>query len=231
MPLITVKEDLSVDGDYKNYLHWTEIIHGKKYEDKISKAPIPQGNLEDQELIEKSPDGKIKVYLANSVNQCIILGKGEKFCISQAGNTMFQSYRDTKVSTFYFVYDDTRTDDLSRVVVDATRYGIELTDRKNQTGRTMQDPYSNEPKRIDSNPELDFKYLKEKGIKTSIFKNIPKTPEEKAEQKKLGEINEDLNWFKTLTPQEKSKYIGRGHLLSSEQFDYIFDNKFNSRRA
>ena len=225
MQIITVNDDLTINNDFKSYLHWTEIIHGKKYEDKVSKAPI-QGDLSDQEIIANSTDNKIKIYKANSVNQCIILGKGQKFCISQPANTMFQSYRDTKISTFYFVYDNTRTDDLAIVVVDATENGIELTDRKNDTAKTMQDPYQTTEKRIRSNPNLYFKYLQEKGIDTTIFKNIPKSPEEEAEHEKLGEQNYNLDWFKSLSPEEKSKYIGRGHELSHPQFDYIYDNNF-----
>ena len=226
MPIITVNDDLTISNEFKDYLHWTQVIHGKQAEEKILKAPVPQGNLEDQELIEQSPDGKIKVYKANSVNQCIILGKGESFCISKPANTMFQSYRDSKVSTFYFVYDNTRTDDLAIVVVDATEHGIELTDRKNQTASAMQDPYSNTPNRIKSDPELYFKYLQQHGINTDIFVNIPKTKQEEKEQQKLGEQKYGMKWFKSLTPEEKSKYIGRGHQLSNEQFDYLYDNKF-----
>ena len=223
MQIITVNDDLTINNEFKSYIHWTEIIDGKKHEGKVLNAPI-QGDVSDQELIAQSTDNKIKVYKANSVNQCIVLGKGESFCISQPANTMFQSYRDTKTSTFYFVYDNTRTDDLAIVVVDATQDGIELTDRKNQTGSMMQDPYST--KRINSNPDLYFKYLQEKGIDTTIFKNIPKSPEEEAEHEKLGEQNYNLNWFKSLQPEEKSKYIGRGHELSHPQFDYIYDNNF-----
>jgi hypothetical protein len=223
--IITVKDNLTIDGDFKSYIHWTEIIHGKKHEDEVLNAPI-QGDLSDQEIIAQSTDGKIKVYKANSLNQCIVLGKGERFCISQPANPMFQSYRNTKISTFYFVYDNTRIDDLAIVVIDATQHGIELTDRKNQTGIMMQDPYETTEKRIKSNPNLYFKYLQEKGIDTTIFKNIPKSTEEEAEHKKLGAQKEDLNWFKSLTPEEKSRYIGRGHNLSNEQFDYIYDNNF-----
>jgi hypothetical protein len=223
--IITVKDNLTIDGDFKSYLHWTEIIHGKKYEDEVLNAPV-QGDLSDQEIIAQSTDNKIKVYKANSINQCIVLGKGERFCISQPANPMFQSYRNTKISTFYFVYDNTRTDDLAIVVIDATKYGIELTDRQNQTAGWMQDPYETTPKRINSNPNLYFKYLQEKGIDTTIFKNIPKSTEEEAEHEKLGSPKQDLNWFKSLTPEEKSRYIGRGHNLSNEQFDYIYDNNF-----
>ena len=223
--MITVKDDLTIDGDFKSYIHWTEIIHGKKYEDEVLNAPV-QGDVSDQEIIAQSTDGKIKVYKANSMNQCIVLGRGEKFCISQPANTMFQSYRDTKTSTFHFVYDNTRVDDLAIVVVDATKDKIELTDRKNQTAKTMQDPYSTTEKRIDSDPDLYFKYLQEKGIDITVFKNIQKSPEEEAEQEKLGKQNGSPIWFKSLTMAEKSKYIGRGHNLSNEQFDYIYDNNF-----
>ena len=223
--MITVKDDLTIDGDFKSYIHWTEIIHGKKYEDEVLNAPV-KGDVSDQDMIAQSTDGKIKVYKANSVNQCIILGRGESFCISKPANTMFQSYRDSKTSTFHFVYDNTRVDDLAIVVVDATKDKIELTDRKNRTARTMQDPYSTTEKRIDSDPDLYFKYLQEKGIDTTIFKNIPKSPEEEAEQEKLGKQNGSLIWFKSLTMAEKSKYIGRGHKISDEQFDYMYDNNF-----
>ena len=51
-------------------------------------------------------------------------------------------------------------------------------------------------------------------------------PQEKAEHEKLGESDYSLDWFKSLTPEEKSKYIGRGHELSHPQFDYIYDNNF-----
>jgi hypothetical protein len=226
--MITVKDNLTIDGDFKSYLHWTEIIHGKKHEDEVLNAPV-QGDVSDQEIIAQSADGKIKVYKANSMNQCIVLGKGESFCISQPANPMFQSYRNTKISTFYFVYDNTRIndfDDLKIVVVDATQNGIELTDRKNDTAQTMQDPYETTKKRIKSNPNLYFKYLQEKGIDTTIFKNVPKSKEEEAEQEKLGKKNGSVIWFKSLTPEEKSRYIGRGHNLSNEQFDYIYDNNF-----
>lgn len=221
MQIITVNDDLTINNDFKSYLHWTEIIHGKQHQDKVFNAPIQ--NITDQKIIAKSQNNKIIVYEANSVNQCIILGKGQKFCISQPANTMFQSYRDTKISTFYFVYDNTRTDDLSIVVIDATENdGIQLTDRQNQTGHTMQDPYSTE--RIKSDPDLYFKYLQENGIDTTIFKNIPKSPSENAEHAKLGKEIQDLDWFKSLTSEEKSKYIGRGHKLSNPQFDYLYDN-------
>ena len=70
-----------------------------------------------------------------------------------------------------------------------------------------------------------LKYLKSKGVPINIFVNKEKTPDEEAEQEKLGSGNPDLNWFKKLSYEEKSKYVGRGHLLSDEQFNYLWDFK------
>jgi hypothetical protein len=169
-----------------------------------------------------SPDGKIKVYKANSTRQCIVLGIGQSFCISQPGSRMWKTYRDTKGSSFYFVYDDSRDDDLSVVVVDKNNFGTQLTDRKNTTG-TTQDPYTGEKT---NNPSSYLRYLKEKGIEIDNITNIPKSTAENEEEIKLGKANKDLEWFKSLTHDEKSSYIGRGHTLSNEQFDYIWNNKF-----
>ena len=55
---------------------------------------------------------------------------------------------------------------------------------------------------------------------------MPKTEEEEAEQSIIGKSNKNLEWFKTLSPDLKSKYIGRGYSLTDEQFDYLWNNKF-----
>lgn len=228
MPLIKV--DLiskEPPNPWKDYLHFTQIIHGHQGEDAAKqKAAYKPSDIDfqNEKPIEISKDGKIKVYAAKNTQQCIILGKGQSFCISQPGNRMWQSYRNTKTSTFYFVYDDTRDDRLSIVVVDVNQNGIELTDKVNKTGTTL-DPYTN---KLTTNSSSYIKYLKEKGIDVSKFVNSPKTDEEIEEDKKLGNPNESLDWFKSLSPEEKSNYIGRGHRLTDEQFDFLWDNKFNS---
>ena len=43
----------------------------------------------------------------------------------------------------------------------------------------------------------------------------------KRNPKKLGNQNNSLDWFKSLSYDEKSKYIGRGHQLTNDQFDYL----------
>ncbi len=217
---------------YSNYIDWASAVHSKNSENEDEeKKKFHQtlqkttGDVSDQEQVAKSPDEKIKVYKANAVDKCIILGRGQKFCISQPGNAQFYGYRNTKDSTFYFVYDNTRNDDLKVVVVDATSIGIEITDGQNQTNKFMQDPYETTPKRITSNPDLYFKYLKEKGVDTTVFKNEPKTEKEEEEQGKLGNSNQDLAWFRSLTYEERKNYISRGHALSDEQFNFLFTTR------
>ena len=167
----------------------------------------------------------IKIYDGNDVGKCIkyttggLTGQHYGFCIGQPANTMWQSYRDTKTSTFHYVVDENRdlSDPLHIVVVDATQHGIELTDANNSTNNIAE--YGN-----DTNAYL--KYLGSKGVPVEqIFQNKLKTPEEEAETAKLGSRNTDLQWLKDLSFQEKSKYIGRGHLLNDEQFNYLWNFK------
>lgn len=228
MPLIKV--DLSSKKPappFDNYLHWTQVVHGHKAEEsaKIAKKYRPSDiDFQNEKPFLTSPDGKIKVYEANSPQQCIVLGRGQSFCISQPGNRMWKSYRDKDASTFYFVYDDTRDDELSIVVIDKRLEDTVLTDKNNRTG-TTKDPYTNEPT---DESESYLQYLQSKGINVSRIVNKSKTKEEEAEDEKLGKSNDDLEWFIALSPNEKSNYIGRGHNLSDEQFDYLWNNKFVS---
>jgi hypothetical protein len=41
----------------------------------------------------------------------------------------------------------------------------------------------------------------------------------------LGDEYHDLNWFKQLSYDYKSKYIGRGHQLGDEQFSYLWGDR------
>jgi len=54
-----------------------------------------------------------------------------------------------------------------------------------------------------------------------MLKHQPKTADEEKEQGMLGQRNTDLEWFAKLPIDYKSKYIGRGHLLTNDQFDYL----------
>jgi ankyrin repeat protein len=227
MKLITVDlNSKKPPSPWDDYLHWTEVIHTHQADDadkEKSKFRPSDIDFQNEKPILTSPDGQIKVYESNNTEKCIILGKGQSFCISKPGNKMWQTYRDSQTSTFYFVYDDTRDDRLSIVVVDARPNTIVLTDKVNDTGTTL-DPYTGKLT-YDSKPYM--KYLKEKGIDVSKIVNIPKSEEEERTEK-LAQGNSDFDWFKSLSPDYKSKYIGRGHLLTDEQFDYLWENKFTS---
>ena len=138
---------------------------------------------------------------------------------------MFQSYRDSKTSTFYYIVDRNHfaeeadgsvnlDDPLHMVVFDNTQHGIELTDADNNTG-TIAEPYG-------SNADMYVEYLKSKGVPVEkVLVNRPKSDEEKKEDALLGRQNTDLQWFINLPMDYKSKYIGRGHLLTNDQFDYL----------
>jgi hypothetical protein len=209
---------------FPDYIRFAEFIHGlesmsnghEQFKGKINvdtnEPPIWDGN-------------GIKIYDGNDVGKCIhyttgaLTGQHYGFCIGQPANTMWQSYRDTKTSTFYYVIDNNRelSDPLHIVVVDATDRGIELTDANNSTNNIAK--YGNDSQGY-------FKYLKGKKVPVEkFFINKPKTPDENQETAKLGTKNLDLNWFKNLTFEEKSKYIGRGHLLSDKQFEYLWQYK------
>ena len=240
MPLITV--DLGSkqpSRPWDDYIHWVQVIHIHQGEDEAqnqSGSNPSDMDLQNEKPIststgstgflfwKKSLDGKIKVYKTNNRDQCVLLGKGQSFCISKPKNVMWQSYRDNQSSTFYFVYDDTRNDRLSIVVIDARPNEIVLTDKVNTTGTTL-DPYTGQ---LTEDPASYMKYLKEKGIDLSKITSTPKSPEERKELEELGENKTSLNWFKSLSYDYKSKYIGRGHFLTNEQFDYLWENKFTS---
>ena len=67
-------------------------------------------------------------------------------------------------------------------------------------------------------------YLKSKGVPVEKFKNRPKDKKEEDEDRLLGDENPSLEWFIKLPYEMKSAYIGRGHRLSDEQFDYLIGN-------
>lgn len=209
---------------FDNFIKLAEYVHGienmsKGYADYKGSITV------DTEAIPFEWSSEtIKVYDGMDVGKCIkygsggLTGKNYSFCIGQMGSAnAWQGYRDTQTSTFYYVVDTNRdlSDPLHIVVVDHTETdGILLTDANNKTGNIAE---------YGDDVESYFKYLQSKGIDTKNFKMQPKTPEEEAETAKLGEQNTDLDWFKELTWKEKSKYIGRGHLLSDEQFKYLWN--------
>jgi hypothetical protein len=230
-PIQIVKGQLIIgDKQFGDFIKFSEYIHGEKNK----YAPKPTGSSVESDFVaNKKPiwsGNNIDVYEGDDVGKCIaytmggLTGKGYSFCIGQPGNTMYQSYRDTKVSSFYFIVDKNHfktnedgsvnlDDPLHIVVLDNTQYGIELTDADNRTG-TIAEPYGE-----DSDKYVE--YLRGKGVPVNKLVNKPKTDQESQEDKLLGRTNNDLKWFMDLPIDLKSKYIGRGHQLTNDQFDYL----------
>jgi hypothetical protein len=219
---------------FNDYLKLQEFIDGEitKIGKKVEYSSQEDFTAEDTPI--QSSNG-IDVYKADNVGKCIkysqgnLTGRGYSFCIGNPNpsNNMYQSYRDMKDSTFYYVVDRNRfitnddgsvnlDDPLHLVVYDATKYGVELTDENNTTGNIAE---------FGKDVAAYQKYLSSKGINVNELKNNPKTPKEKQEQELLGNQNLSLEWFKKLSFEYKSKYIGRGHLLSDEQFNYLLGNE------
>ncbi len=210
------------DKTFDNFIKFTEYIHGKK---PAQISTIKKGDvISDNKEKPIWSGNNIFIYSADSVDKAIrftqggLTGKSYAFCIGQYGNSMYNSYRDTKASSFYFIIDKNRelSDPLHIVVYDATQYGVELTDANNNTGNIAE---------YGTNVEKYQEYLEGKGVPyEKLLVNRPKTEEEIKEEKLLGNKNYDLDWFIALPVEYKSKYVGRGHLLTNEQFDYLLEN-------
>jgi hypothetical protein len=222
------------DKEFADFLGFSEFVHGE-----ISLQSNKENDSSTEDFVsEKKPmwsGNGIDIYNADSVGKCISYSSGEltgrnrryPFCIGKPGNYMYKSYRDNKSSTFYFIIDRNRfkknedgtlnlDDPLHIVVFDASSIGIQLTDAHNTTGTISE--YGKDSKAY-------VEYLKSKSVPVDKLVNRPKDQKEKEEDELLGKKNENLGWFKKLPFEMKSSYIGRGHLLTNEQFDYVINSE------
>jgi hypothetical protein len=227
---LTNKGIIIGDKQFNEFLKFSEYIHGEKnkYTDKGSIG----SNVGAEFVAEKKAlwsGNNIDIYEGDNVGKCInytsgsLTGRAYSFCIGQPGNTMYKSYRDNKTSTFYFIVDRNKfitnedgsvnlDDPLHIVVFDVTSYGVELTDGNNTTGNIAE--YGE-----DVDGYID--YLKSMGVPVDKMVNKPKTDQERREDELLGNSNDSLEWFMKLPIEYKSAYIGRGHALTNDQFDYL----------
>ena len=229
---ITIKGKDGKDNEFSDFIKLTEYIHGVRDNVYTNKYGYSYKEYKAEDRPIQSSNG-IDVYEADNVGKCIkysqgrLTGKIYSFCIGKPANTMYQSYRDSNVSTFYFIVDRNKfvtnpdgsvnlDNPLHMVVYDVKMNSIELTDANNTTGTIAE---------YGEDVEAYQEYLSSKGIKIDELKNRPKTSEEETEDEILGGKNESLEWFEQLSLDYKSKYIGRGHLLTDEQFTIIVPNK------
>lgn len=234
-PIVLTRNSIKIgDKEFKDFISFSEYIHGET--NKYMKKPEGGSNVASDFKSEKkvlwSGNG-IDIYDGDNVGKCIaytqggLTGRGYSFCIGQPGNTMYKSYRDTKDSTFYFIVDRNHfktnedgsvnlDDPLHIVVFDVAKNGIELTDANNTTGTIAK---------YGEDVNAYVSYLKSKGVPVDKLVNRPKTDQERKEDELLGRKNESLEWFMKLPIEYKSAYIGRGHVLTNDQFDYLLGEK------
>lgn len=246
-----ITKDSVIIGDkvFKDFIKFSEYIDGIKAL-QVKKKDVGMFDISNFISKNKTlwSGNGIDIYDGNSVGKCIaytqggLTGKHYSFCIGQPGNTMYKSYRDSSSSTFYFIVDRNHfatnddgsvnlDDPLHMVVFDNSASGIQLTDANNTTGTI--DKYGEDV-------EAYVSYLESKGVPVDKLVNRPKSDTENYEDKLLGKKNNSLDWFinldnpknpdyvkPTLGPGEtdqnyyKSAYIGRGHVLSPNQFDWL----------
>lgn len=213
------------DKTFGEYLNLTEYLHGLEGMERGVKdyhGKMMQINTDEKPLFENK---NVVIYDGNEVGRCIkyndrgLTGRKYSFCIGDQhpSKNLWQSYRDTKISTFYYVLDKTRDldDPLHIVVVDSTEDGYELTDANNRT---------NDIDEFGDDADEYFIYLRSLGVNNpeDIFINKEPDEEEIKTKELIGQKNPNLDWFKKLDYDHKMRYIGRGHLLSDEQFNYLW---------
>jgi hypothetical protein len=232
------------DRQFTDFIKFSEFIHGET--NKYAEKPKGGSGVDSGFKAEKKPiwsGNGIDIYNGDNVGKCInytqggLTGKAYGFCIGQPANTMYKSYRDDKASTFYFILDKTRIttnadgtpnldDDLHVVVFDNTSNGIELTDAKNNTGNIAEfgndvEGYVEYLRTKLGVPEKIIKKVETKEKEVELMPNRPKDEQEKYEDELLGHSNDSLEWFMALPFRYKRNYIGRGHRLTNDQFDYL----------
>lgn len=213
---------------FNDFIKFSEYIHGET--NKYSKKN--DGSVDTNFKSEVKPlwsGNNIDIYEGDNVGKCISYTQGGLtdriygFCIGQPGNTEYKVYRDDKTSSFYFIVDRNKfgknedglvnlEDPLHIVVFDVTRYGVELTDANNRTGTISE---------FGTDVGTYINYLKSKGVPVEKMVNKPKTDKEREEDELLGKPNNSLKWFMELPIKYKSAYVGRGHGLTNDQFDYL----------
>ena len=225
---------------FPDYIRFAEYIHGlesmgsghKEWKDDIE-AKKAETNVDAEQMFPKKGDDDksgIQIFDGNDIGKCIkytgggLTGKAYQFCIGQPTNTMWQSYRDNDEASFYYIIDTNLdiNNNFHIVVWMPTVYGVMLTNELNDTNTedNFDDKYAI--------PEFGMgyrEYLESKGVPVDIMKDVEVSDEEREETEKLSNSNNDIEWFKNLSYKDKSKYIGRGHLLGLEQFKYLWDYK------
>jgi hypothetical protein len=205
------KDTVLLKGEPITFLKLTEIIDGYNAR-KIRKKLGSEKYDIDSDLVPIWENDRYSIYLADTQNKCVELGRGQTFCISRGDSSnMWPNYRKSDVATFYFIFDRTpNIESEGLVVVDARGNGSKvLTDKRNSTGYKNFDQY------IKENPEL-------KAVE-NIFKNKPYTELEKI--LKNGTV--DLQAFNRLSPIDKEEYLSMGKEMKDDIWNVLTSDQKN----
>ena len=104
-----------------------------------------------------------KIFLADTQNKCVELGRGQSFCISRGDSSnMWQSYRTSDTATFYFIFDSTPNKESEGiVVVDARGNGSHVITDKNNPLVTIAGPEDEQGTVITLEEAIDGDFLYE----------------------------------------------------------------------
>lgn len=234
-PLQFSKGNMFVGGELiEGFVQFANLVHTiqSKYETKEKGSSYKMDDEDVFAMDEPMWSGNgFDIYDADSVGKCIkyrnggLTGKSYSFCIGAHGTSnLYQSYRDNSASTFYFIVDKNKIktnedgsvnldNPLHMVVYDVQRGNrVSLTDANNTTDNISE---------FGKDIEGYVKYLIKNGVPVKKLVNRPKTKEEEEEDKLLKNRNNSLEWFINLPFEYKSRYIGRSHVLTDDQFDYL----------
>ena len=203
--------------DFKNYLNFSETVHGKVGEKEFENRNKDVGTIDvhgdDKENVI-ADDEDVLILKGDDEHKCVRYGKGYSFCISRPyGGNMYGNYRLSKESTFYFVYFKKvpKEDPKHIMVLDRTNDGWEWTFGENQT-KVIEGGWD---ELIGQYPIL-AKYEKK-------FVNNPLNDEEKEYQEKLSNFSQNPTKedFQKFSYKEKADVLKFGMEIPEDLFDSL----------
>lgn len=212
-PLEYVKKEDKVllKGEPITFLKLSEIVDG--YNSRRLRKKLGSEKYEmDSDLKPIWSNERYSIFLADTQNKCVELGRGQTFCISR-GDTrnLWPNYRKSDVATFYFIFDKKpNKESEGLVVVDARGNGQHvITDKNNSTGYKQFEQY------LIENPDL----IEVK----NLFKNKPYSELERV----LMTSKMDFNNFKSLSPGVQDEYLSMGRDLDNGVWDILSSDQKN----
>jgi hypothetical protein len=120
---------------FKDFISFTEKIDSLEQTTNLE-APEKVDVVGEDILVDNE---NIQIIKTDNVNKCIRYGRGYSFCISrQAGGNMYNNYRLSKQSSFYFIFfkKTPKTNPEHIMVLDNNDKGYEWTFADNNTEQT-----------------------------------------------------------------------------------------------